>query len=335
MRLYFKVFTAALLCFTVMIGTGLYTYVQSEPSGVLQEAYQPAEDFRKSEEVTEADRLDLDIMTSKSRRLNVLLMGSDGGRSDTMMLVSFDPERKLLDIVSVPRDTYNKLPGHEGLGSEKINAVYGFKGAEGGPEGVARQIEKLLQVPVHYYVNVDYQGVREVVDILGGIDVDVPVRMLYDDPYAEPPLHIDLKAGNQTLDGDEAIQFLRWRKNNGGEQQGDLQRIERQHAFVKTAMKKAVSLKLPQVIKASFKNLKTDMTVDKMLIHAVAAVGMDMSKLQSYMIPGEVSMVNNLSCYIHDREGTEAMMLGIYNRTGEEMPDTGTDASAQETSEMF
>lgn len=318
MRFYVKIFVAAFLCFSMTIGTGLYAYIQSESSGMEEGAGKPAPDFLKPEVITESDRLDLDIMTQKSKRLNVLLMGSDGGRSDTMMLVSFDPNRKLLDVVSVPRDTYNKLPGHDGPGAEKINAVYGFKGAEGGPEGVARQIEKLLDVPIHHYVNVDYKGVREVVDILGGIEVDIPQRMLYDDPYADPPLHINLQAGTQVLDGDKAIQFLRWRKNNDGEQQGDLQRIERQHGFVKTALKKAVSLKLPQVIKASFSHLKTDMKADKMLYYGVAAVGTDISKMQSAMIPGEPQMIDGLSYYVHDPEATEKMMLAIYNRTGEE-----------------
>ncbi len=318
MRFYLKVFVAAFLCFSMTIGTGLYAYIQSESSGMEEGESPSAIGAEKPEKISASDRLDLDIMTQKSKRLNVLLMGSDGGRSDTMMLVSFDPVSKLLDIVSVPRDTYNKLPGHDSPGSEKINAVYGFKGAEGGPEGVTRQIEKLLDVPIHYYVNVDYDAVREVVDILGGIEVDIPQRMLYDDPYADPPLHIDLQAGSQVLDGDRAIQFLRWRKNNDGEQGGDLQRIERQHGFVKTAMKKAISLKLPQVIKASFSHLKTDMTTDKMLYYGLIAVGTDMTKMQTAMIPGEPRMIEGLSYYVHDPAATEELMLGIYNRTGEE-----------------
>lgn len=321
MRFYLKIFAAAFLCFSLMIGTGLYAYIQSESSGVEEGGGPSSAALAKAEEITAADRLDLDVMTQKSKRLNVLLMGSDGGRSDTMMLVSFDPELKLLDIVSVPRDTYNKVRGHDTPGAEKLNAVYGFKGAEGGPEGVARQVEKLLDVPVHYYVNVDYGAVREVVDLLGGIEADIPHRMLYDDPYADPPLHIDLQPGKQLLSGDKAIQFLRWRKNNDGEQQGDLQRIERQHAFVKTAVKKAMSLKLPQVIQASFKHLKTDMTVDKMLYYGVAAVGMDMTKLQTSMIPGEVRTIEGLSCYAHDPAATEALMLGVYNRTGDSSGD--------------
>lgn len=329
MRFYLKIFVAAFLCFTMMIGTGLYAYIQSEPGVVEEGEKDTSANFLKPDEVSESDRLDLDVMTRKSKRLNVLLMGSDGGRSDTMMLVSFDPDRKLLDIVSVPRDTYNKLPGHDSPGAEKINAVYGFKGAEGGPEGVARQIEKLLDVPVHYYVNVDYDCVREVVDILGGVEADIPNRMLYDDPYCDPPLHINLQEGNQLLNGDKAIQFLRWRKNNNGEQQGDLQRIERQHAFVKTAMKKAMGLKLPQVIQASFKHLKTDMTVDKMLYYGVAAVGMDLGKVQSGMIPGTAQMIDGLSYYVHDPEGTENLMLDIYNRTGEEQADESTPPATE------
>lgn len=314
MRFYIKVFAAAVLCFSLMIGTGLYAYIQSESSGVEKPSAKAADEVRREAVITDEDRLSLVTMTRKSTRINILLMGSDGGRSDTMMLVSLEPRQKLVDVVSVPRDTYHKTPGANGPGAEKINAVYGLSGGMGGPEGVVRQIEKLLAVPIHHYVNVDYDGVREVVDILGGVEVDVPQRMLYDDPYADPPLHIDLQPGEQLLDGDRAIQFLRWRKNNDGEQQGDLQRIQRQQAFIQTAVSKAMGLRLPQVIRASFRHLKTDLGADAMLRFGTAMAGMDMENLNTAMIPGAPEIRDGLSYFVHDPAGTEALMLGIYNR---------------------
>ncbi len=320
MKSYIRVFAAAFLCFSLMIGTGLYAYIQSGSSGVEETGERMAAEPPR-DEITEADRTDLDVMAEKSRRVNVLMMGSDGGRSDTMMLVSFDPGLKLMDIVSIPRDTYHPVPGHTAVGAQKLNAVYGFKGAAGGAEGVAREVEKLLGIPVNYYVNIDYDAVREIVDILEGIPVTIDQPMNYDDEYDDPPLHIHFSKGPILLSGDNAVQYLRWRKNNGEEGAGDLGRIQRQHDFVKASLKKAISLKLPQVIRASFKHVKTDMTVDKMLFYGVSLVGIDTEKLKSVMIPGEVSSVDGLSCYIHDPEATEQLLLGIYNRTGEEIAD--------------
>lgn len=321
MKFYIRVFAAAFLCFSMMIGTGLYAYIQSGSSGIEETGELVATKAVKTE-ITEADRTDLDIMVQKSSRVNILMMGSDGGRSDTMMLVSFDPALKLMDIISVPRDTYHPVAGHTAVGAQKLNAVYGFKGAEGGPEGVAREVEKILGVPVNYYVNIDYDAVREIVDILGGIPVTINQPMNYDDEYDDPPLHIHFEKGPVLLSGDDAVKYLRWRKNNGEEGAGDLGRIQRQHDFVKAAMKKAISLKLPQVIRSSFEHVKTDMKVDKMLVYGVSAMGMDMETMKSTMIPGEVTKVEELSCYIHDPEATEQMLLEIYNRTGEELTET-------------
>lgn len=323
---YLKIFAAAFLCFSAVIFTGFYIYVESEPSGgpdSLPAASQPT----KSADADAADMTDLQAAVAVSDRVNVLMMGSDGGRSDTMMLMSFDPKLKQVDLISVPRDTYNPLPGHTGAGTQKLNAVYGFKGDAGGPEGVRKQVETLLNVPVAYYVNIDYDGVREVVDILGGIPVEVNSPMIYDDEYDDPPLHIRFEPGSHLLTGNDAVKYLRWRKNNGEEGAGDLGRIERQHDFVRTAVEKAVGLKLPQVIQASFRHIKTDMPVDRMLRYGVAMAGFDPKEMHSYRIPGEVKTIDGLSCYVHDPVGTEALLLKVYTGKEPEVPEETVPAA--------
>ncbi len=325
MRFYLKVFSVAFLCFALVIGAVLFFVVK--PSGS-EKAEGGKSDglfsiFNKKAEFTPEDRLDLDKMVKKSNRLNVLVMGTDGGRSDTMMMVSYDPDNQLVDIVSVPRDTYYQLPGKSPM---KINAVVGLKGSLGGPEGTVREVSNVLGVPVDNYVAVDYKAVKEVVDILGGVEMDIPFHMQYDDPYSKPPLHIDIPAGKQLLDGDHAIQFLRWRKNNGGAhgQEGDLGRIERQQLFVKTAIKKALGLKLPLIIPTAMKYVDTDMPVGEMVKQGSSMIGMDMKNTRSYRIPGEAKTIGGASYYLHYPTATEAVMLAIYNRTGEETPVEGT-----------
>lgn len=325
MRFYLKVFSAAFLCFALVIGAVLFFVVKpgSEETAEGGKSDGIFSIFNRKAEFTPEDRLDLDKMVEKSNRLNVLVMGTDGGRSDTMMMVSYDPDNQLVDIVSVPRDTYYQLPGKSPM---KINAVIGLKGSQGGPEGTVREVSKVLGVPVDNYVAVDYKAVKEVVDILGGVEMDIPFRMQYDDPYCKPPLHINIPAGKQLLDGDHAIQFLRWRKNNGGAhgQEGDLGRIERQQLFVKTAIKKALGLKLPLIIPTAMKYVDTDMPVGEMVKQGSSMIGMDMKNTRSYRIPGEAKTLSGASYYLHYPVATKAVMLAIYNRTGEETPVEGT-----------
>lgn len=326
MRFYIKVFVAAFLCFALLIGGGLYFFIRPGSANGAETDKQEEGImglFSKKAEITPEDRLSLERMVKKSNRVNVLMMGNDGGRSDTMMLVSYDPDLKLVDIISVPRDTYYQPPGKSPM---KLNAVFGLKGDKGGPASTAKVVSELLGIPVDYYVSVDYKAVSEVVDIIGGVEVTIPRRMKYDDPYDKPPLHIDLPAGKQVLNGDQAIQFLRWRKNNDGSggAEGDLGRIERQQAFVKTAIKKALGLKLPLIIPTAFKYVKTDMPVGEMVKQGTSMIGMDMTKLRSYRIPGEAKTIKGASYYLHYPTATEAVMLAVYNRTGDETAVEGT-----------
>ncbi|GKT33662.1 hypothetical protein ADUPG1_007470, partial [Aduncisulcus paluster] len=91
-------------------------------------------------------------------RVNILVFGTEGMRADTIMLVSYEVSSQTIDIISVPRDTYNYVEGHGGKAQKKINAVYGLGSGDGGPSGMKQQIANLLGVPVHYFVRVDYDG---------------------------------------------------------------------------------------------------------------------------------------------------------------------------------
>ncbi len=248
-------------------------------------------------------------------RINILVLGTDGGRSDTMMVVSYDPKNKLADIVSVPRDTYNHVEGRNAADQRKLNAVYGFKGEDGGPVGLKKEVSKILGVPITYYVELDYEAVSKVVDTVGGVEVDIPFKMDYDDRYCKPPLHIHFKPGLQTVDGQGSLEYLRWRKNNdGSHSNGDLDRVKRQQEFVITAAKKAMGFKLPFVIKDVFSYLKTDMNIGDMLYLGTQGIGFDFANMKTYTIPGEAGMKYKASYYFHDTDATLALMKEIYER---------------------
>lgn len=187
--------------------------------------------------------------TSDKNEILFLLLGIDahdlteekGARTDTMMLVKVNTSEEKVDILSIPRDTRIYIPGQESMG--KINSAH----AHGGSELAVKTVSELLGLDLDYYVKLDYKIVEESVDEIGGVEVEVPQDMYYEDLAAEPPLVIDLKAGTQILDGQKSLQFLRFRK---GYKDADLGRIKAQQQFVKAFIEQALKpknlLKLPK-----------------------------------------------------------------------------------------
>lgn len=250
---------------------------------------------------------DLDRYLKDKKRLNLLLIGADGGRSDTMMVMSMGLSDKSIRLLSVPRDTYYHVEGYDHYDQRKLNAVYGHHEDKGGSKGVQKAVSELTQLSIPYYVEVNYDAVMEIVDLVGGVAYDVPFDMNYDDPYAKPPLHIHLKKGPQVLDGEKAIQFLRWRKNNGSEGTGDIDRTKRQQDFMMAAAKKAFGLKLPMVIKAAYENVETNLTVQDMLYLGSKMIGTDLGKIEKHTLPGEVGMKKGYSYVLPDEAGIKAL----------------------------
>ena len=313
MKLHLKIFLISFVCFSLILSAGMFAFSKANPDESVKESDVKDVVVLKDEleKVEEDKRTELEKAVDESERINVLVYGIDGGRADTIMFVSYDPQNKLIDVISVPRDTYHYVPGHESADQKKINAVYGFKSG-GGSEGLKSEVSSLLNVPISYYVKVKYEGVKDIVNVLGGVEITVPFNMTYDDPYANPPLHINLKKGKQVLDGDKSIQYLRWRKNNGENGDGDIGRIARQQKFLNAAAKKAFSFKLPSVIKTAFNYVYTDMNIDEMILYGTTAVGMDMNELKTYRLPSATNDFGKY--YIHDPLQTEDMLLEIYTR---------------------
>ena len=316
MKIHFKIFIISFLIFSIILGIGVYAfdkrYFTMEKSAVENTSDKVEITLPKEEEKPKTDnRTKLQKLIDESKRINILVYGIDGGRADTIIVASYDPEKKYIDLISIPRDTYNYVEGHESLDQKKINSVYGYK-ENGGSKGLKREVSKILNIPIKYYVKVKYSGLEDIIDVLGGIEVDVPFDMDYDDPYAEPELHIHIKKGKQILDGKTSIEYLRWRKNNGEAGDGDLGRINRQQRFIKSVIKKSFGFKLPAVIKTAFNYIQTDMGLDEMIYYATTAIGMDFENLKTYRLPGDVS--DNGSFYIHDPAKTEELLEKIYER---------------------
>lgn len=221
-----------------------------------------------------------------SKRVNVLLMGINGNMTDTLMLASFDRASKKLDVISIPRDTYYHRNGYDSLAENKINAAY-----MGDPVNTAYAVsDVLLGMPINYYAVIEYDGVENIIEAMGGIPVNIPFDMDYEDPYDDPPLKIHFKEGPTVLNGADAIKYLRYRKDNkpgfDGYLEGDIGRVKAQQEFVKSAVKQCLTFNLPKITKTVFENVNSNITLGTAVSLATKAIGMDASNMTTYMLPG-------------------------------------------------
>lgn len=247
--------------------------------------------------------------------VNLVVMGVEGTRTDTILFVSINTKNNKVDVISIPRDTYFPTEGKNGLGQKKINAVYGFKEI-GGANGVVKAISSLLGTKVDYFVKLDYDGVSEIVDLIGGVEVDVPMRMKYDDPYSKPPLHIDFQPGLQTIMGKDAMAYLRFRKSNDNTYSGgDIKRMERQQDFMKSASKKLISFKLPYIALRGMQYVETDMPLQKAVLIATAMIGTKEDQITLTTLPVDYTGTgkDGLSYFYHDKDATKSLIESIMN----------------------
>ena len=184
--------------------------------------------------------------TSGNVKVNVLVVGVDKteGLSDVIMVVRYDEEHNRIAAMSIPRDTYVNYKGHTRL----VNSVYGV----GGLDGVSRVVTELTGLGINYYVQFNVGTFGKLVDLLGGVEFDVPQNMNYDDPVQD--LHIHLKKGLQVLDGKDAESMVRFR----GYPQADLKRVEVQQDLLKALIEQKLDAKYVAKIPTIYSELKDD-----------------------------------------------------------------------------
>ncbi|MEN6411700.1 MAG: LCP family protein [Veillonellales bacterium] len=231
-------------------------------------------------------------------KVNILVMGvdqrdGDVGRSDTLFVLTVDTKNKSVSMLSVPRDTRVKIPGH---GWDKINHAY----AMGGHKLSMKAVEGLLGINMDHYVLININGFKKIVDAIGGVDIDVEKRMYYTDPYDDNGgLVINLKPGLQHMDGETAIQYVRYR-----DEEGDIGRVQRQHKFMKAVLKEIASPsiipKIPTIIKEVSSAVITDMSTGQMLSMAQIVNDAYQQGLRTDMVPGKPAYIDDVSYWLPD-----------------------------------
>lgn len=216
-----------------------------------------------------------------------LLVGTDkgDGNTDTIMVASYDTVNQKISIMSIPRDTMI----NESWDLKKINSVYSRTGNS--IDALANRVKKLIGFKPDYYVKVKLSVFVELVDLIGGVEFDVPRDMNYDDDYQD--LHIHLKQGLQVLDGDKAMQLVRFR----GYDKSDIGRIEVQQDFMKALIQECISLKHWGKIKAyinlAVENIQTDLELKDIVWFAANVMGLNnapmlsVDNIDTYTLPGD------------------------------------------------
>jgi LCP family protein required for cell wall assembly len=239
-------------------------------------------------------------------RVNIVLFGKGGtghagaDLTDTIIVASIDPLNKTTTLVSIPRDLWVTVPG---AGSSKINAVYANaksralnkdsadkeKAERAGIDAEQQVISQVLGIPIHYYGMVDFAGFKQAVDIVGGVDINVPPELavqehLWDETTGRN-YYLNVPAGLQHFDSTRALFFTRSRHTSP---RGDFDRAERQRLFIQSLSQKILSagtytnpVKISQLMNAFGDHMSTDLSISNALRLSDIGKGMDLSKLKS------------------------------------------------------
>ncbi|MEW6662559.1 MAG: LCP family protein [Bacillota bacterium] len=268
-------------------------------------AYQYSDDVLRRAAQKTANKSAGQDKGAKDNWAAILLIGADQrakepARADTIMVAFLDPASSKLQILSIPRDTYVQIPGR---GHEKLNHAHAY----GGAKLLTETVSALLDVPISKYVQVNFDAFRAVIDILGGVEYEVEKRMYYDLEG------IDLYPGKQILDGDKALQYVRYRTDGD-----DITRIRRQQKFLgalsEQAFKVTTILKLPQMAREVYSHIKTNLGLQEMIGLAKIFLEAGSANLETVMLPGDPRYINGISYWVPSDDRTRQTVEQITNK---------------------
>ena len=246
---------------------------------------------------------------------NVLLLGVsedlDSTLTDTIIVCSYNPKTQTAYMLSIPRDTFVGKNQNTAKGTDKINSLYSKS-----PEKLLEKVSDITGMDVEYYAVVDNNALIEIVDIIGGVNFNVPIDMDYDDPTQD--LHIYLSQGIQKIDGKKAEQLLRFRHNNDGTSypveygDNDYGRMRTQREFISETLKQTLVIKnifkSKEILDTVFNNIETNMEIKELLPYIPDAVEFDINSIISNQLPGESKKLNNLWFFVYDKKETKNLV---------------------------
>lgn len=267
-------------------------------------------------------------LVSYDKPFYMMLIGSDeregsdeeGKRSDTAILARVDAPNGVVTLISIPRDTMIEMDEY---GTQKFNAAYAFEGAA----GTITEAKELTGANISHYAEVNFNSLIELVNVIGGVEVDVPE--LIDDPDAG---NVVIQPGLQTLDGEAALVFARSRAYADG----DFTRTSNQRLLIEAIMNKVLSLppnELPAAIQSAANCVTTDLNATDLLSLATQLQGASSLTLYSGMVPSDVTMLNGVSYVVADKAAL-AEMMKVVDAGGDPSTITSTGTSVDLVGEL-
>lgn len=282
--------------------------------------------------------------------IQVLLMGvstDNGGKlTDTIIVATYDPKNQSASLLSIPRDTFVGKNPQTGTAMDKINALY-LKS----PEKTLTKVNEITGLDIKYYMVIDNEALIKLVDVIGGVEFNVPIDMVYDDDSQD--LHINLKAGMQKLDGNKAEQLLRYRHGNLDKKTGrylgtypaeyggnDYGRMRTQREFMIETVKQTIQakniLKVKEIIDIAYEYIETNLSISTIKDYVPYAVNINIDAIQSAVLPGgsygpTTKPSYPLWFFIPDKKETAKLINELYSNNRESEEETETDNSSTNT----
>lgn len=257
----------------------------------------------------------------QGKRINILVLGCDELKfvkhADVIMLLSYEPRTRFLDILSIPRDT--KVPCSKKLswrGYRKISEIYAlvYKKSKTIREACLsskKAIENVLEMEIPFYLQINYQGVIDIVDTIGGLTVNIDEPMNYDDHAGD--FHIHFTVGEKGLNGNEVLKYIRFRDRL----LGDKGRIERQQSLLKLLTGKLrdakILLKFPQIYRNIKGNIWTNLDFWDFLALANEVRSFDYENLRVQSLPGKSEYIRGVDYWVPDEKMSEEVVQVIMN----------------------
>ena len=233
--------------------------------------------------------------------------------TDTIMCIGYNPKEQKAFMISIPRDTFVGKSLYTAKPQDKINSFFNEKN----PQKILDKVNELTGLNIEYYVIVNNKGLINLVDLLGGVEFDVPIDMNYDDKTQG--LHIHLKKGVQTIDGKKAEMLLRFRHNNNGTSYPTeitiLEEWKLGRNFILAVLQQTLNVKsvdeLKEIISLGFKNIDTNLSLSYILSYLVFVTEFDTVNLTMEQLPGESIYTNGVWVFKVDEEKAKEMFTNV------------------------
>ena len=244
-----------------------------------------------------------------------LLLGKSEAMTDTIMVAKYSPSTGNAALLSIPRDSFVGSNPNTATASDKINSKYQIS-----PQRTIDAVNELTGLNLKYYITVDTKALRDLVDAIGGVYFDVPIKMDYDDSSQD--LYIHLEPGYQLLDGEKAEWLVRFRHNNNGTSysyeygDNDLGRMRTQREFLMAVAKQTLKLenitKVNDILNVIEQEVETNIDFDTMMEYAPALLNINADNIQTGMLPGTPQYCNGVAVYLVDKDEAKDVVNELF-----------------------